>query len=88
MVSVVVEALLLGLLGGLAGAAIAYLAVDGLKTSTLNYSSFSQVSFAFVVTPALVAGGVGYALLLGFLGGLFPAAQAARRPIIAGLREG
>ena len=88
VVSVVVEALLLGLLGGLFGAAIAYLAVDGLQTSTLNYSSFSQVSFAFEVTPALIAGGVGYALLLGLLGGLFPAAQAARRPIIAGLRQG
>ena len=88
VVSVVVEALLLGLLGGLFGAAIAYLAVDGLQTSTLNYSSFSQVSFAFAVTPALILGGIAYAALLGLVGGLFPALRAARLPIIAGLREG
>jgi putative ABC transport system permease protein len=88
VVSVITEALLLALIGGALGAAGAYLAFDGFETSTLNYSSFTQVSFAFAVTPALVAGGLGYALLLGFVGGLFPAIRAARLPIIEGLREG
>ena len=88
VISVIVEALLLALIGGALGAAGAYLAFDGFETSTLNYASFSQVSFAFAVTPALIAGGVGYALLLGFVGGLFPAIRAARLPIIEGLREG
>jgi putative ABC transport system permease protein len=88
VVSVIVEALLLALIGGALGAAGAYLAFDGFEASTLNYSSFSQVSFAFAVTPALIAGGIGYALLLGFVGGLFPAIHAARLPIIEGLREG
>jgi putative ABC transport system permease protein len=86
-VSVVTEALLLGLLGGVLGAAIAYLAFDGFQTSTLNYSSFSQVSFAFAVTPALIASGTAYALLLGLIGGLFPAIKAARQSVIVGLRE-
>ncbi len=87
-VSVIFEALLLGLIGGCLGAVVAYLAFDGLQTSTMNYQSFTQVSFAFSVTPALIITGTGYALLLALIGGLFPAIYAARRPIIAGLRQG
>ena len=87
VVSVLAEGLLLALLGGALGAACAYLAFDGFEASTLNYASFSQVSFAFAVTPLLMAGGLGYALLLGFIGGLFPAIHAARLPIVEGLRE-
>jgi putative ABC transport system permease protein len=87
-VSVIFEALLLGLIGGCIGAAVAYLAFDGLQTSTMNYQSFTQVSFAFSVTPALIITGTAYALLLALIGGFFPAIYAARRPIIAGLRQG
>lgn len=86
-VSVIIEALLLGLIGGGLGAAVAYFAFDGLQTSTMNYQSFTQVSFAFSVTPALIITGTGYALLLALIGGLFPAIHAARRSIIAGLRQ-
>lgn len=86
-VSVIAEALLLGLIGGGLGALVAYLAFDGLQTSTINYQSFTQVSFAFSVTPALIITGTSYALLLALLGGLFPAIHAARRPIVAGLRQ-
>jgi putative ABC transport system permease protein len=86
--SVIIEALLLGLIGGGLGAAIAYFAFNGLQTSTMNYQSFTQVSFAFSVTPALIITGTAYALLLALIGGLFPAIHAARRPIIAGLRQG
>jgi putative ABC transport system permease protein len=87
-VSVVVEALLLGLTGGAAGALVAYLGFDGLQTSTINYQSFTQVSFAFNVTPVLILTGTGYALGLALIGGLFPAIHAARQSIIAGLRQG
>jgi putative ABC transport system permease protein len=87
-VSVIVEALLLGLIGGALGAAVAYFAFNGLRTSTMNYQSFTQVSFAFSVTPALIVTGTVYALLLALIGGLFPAIHAARRPIITGLRQG
>jgi putative ABC transport system permease protein len=88
VVSVIAESLLLALAGGVLGALIAYLAFDGFQTSTLNYASFSQVSFAFSVGPDLMARGITYGLLLGLVGGLFPAIYAARQPIIAGLREG
>jgi putative ABC transport system permease protein len=88
VISVVIESLVLGMIGGVLGAVIAYVAFNGFETSTLNYASFSQVSFAFSVAPALIAGGIGYALLLAFIGGVFPAVHAARAPIIAGLREG
>ena len=86
-VSVMSEALILGLIGGALGAAVAYLGFDGLQTSTINYQSFTQVSFAFRVTPVLILTGTGYALLLALIGGLFPAIHAARRPIIMGLRQ-
>jgi len=86
-VSVIIEALLLGFIGGTLGALVAYSAFDGLQASTINYQSFTQVSFAFSVTPALIITGTGYALLLALIGGLFPAIHAARRPIIAGLRQ-
>ncbi len=86
LVSVLVEALLLALLGGAAGAVIAYLGFDGLQTSTLNFSSFALVSFQFSVTPRLMLTAVLYALLLGVLGGLLPAIHATRQSIIEGLR--
>jgi putative ABC transport system permease protein len=86
LVSVMAESVLLGLIGGAAGAAVAYFGFDGLQTSTLNFSSFSQVSFAFAVSPALVFTAVGYALLLGLVGGLLPAIHAMRQPIVTGLR--
>jgi putative ABC transport system permease protein len=87
IVSVMVESLLLGLIGGTLGALIAWLGFDGLQTSTLNFSSFSQVSFAFSVTPALMITAIVYALLLGLAGGLFPAIHAVRQPIMDGLRR-
>ena len=86
LVSVMAESALLGLIGGIAGAAVAYVCFDGLQTSTLNYASFSQVSFAFAVTPALLVTAIGYALLLGLAGGLLPALHAVRQPVIEGLR--
>jgi putative ABC transport system permease protein len=86
LISVLVEALALALVGGVLGGAIAYLAFNGYEASTLNYQSFSQVTFAFAVTPYLLASGIGYALLLGFVGGLLPAVRAVRQPIVTGLR--
>ena len=87
VVSVLVEAALIGAAGGALGMAIAYFAFNGLQASTLNFTSFSQITFAFTVTPQLAAQGLVYALALGLLGGLFPSIRAARQPIIRGLRE-
>jgi len=86
-ISVLIEALLLGLIGALVGGAFAYLAFNGLQTSTLNFTSFTQVTFAFRVTGALLGGAILYALALAFAGGLLPGIKAARMPVTAGLRE-
>jgi putative ABC transport system permease protein len=85
--SVLAESLLLALLGGAAGGTVAYLAFNGFETATINWQTFSQVGFAFAVTPALIVSGVIYALVMGLLGGLPPAVRAARLPIVSALRE-
>jgi putative ABC transport system permease protein len=87
VVSVLAEGLLIGLLGGIIGMLLSYFAFNGIRASTMNFSSFSQITFAFSVTPALLLQGLIYALLLGFIGGLLPSVRAARLPITTGLRE-
>ena len=87
LVSVVGESMALGAIGGAIGAAVAYLGLNNYQTSTMNFQTFSQVAFAFRVTPGLLASGLGYALAMGLLGGLFPAIRAARLPIPSALRE-
>lgn len=87
VVSILVESLLLALLGGVVGGAVAYVGFNGFQTSTINWQTFSQVAFAFAVTPGLIVVGVVYALVMGLLGGLLPAVRAARLPIVAALRE-
>lgn len=88
MVSVIAEALLLALIGGVIGAGVAYFAFDGYRTATMNWQSFSQVAFAFEVNARLMTLAVAYALVIGLVGGLFPAIRAARMPVAAALREG
>jgi putative ABC transport system permease protein len=85
--SVLLEALVLAIVGGLLGAGLAYAAFHGFRTATMNWQSFSQVTFAFAVTPELLSQGIFYAVVIGFIGGLFPAIRAARLPISAALRE-
>lgn len=85
--AVIFESLALAALGGLVGGGLAYFAFDGFRTSTMNFSSFSQIAFAFNVTPSLLVQGIVYALLIGLIGGLFPAIRAARMPIASALRE-
>ena len=87
VVSILVESLTLALAGGVVGAAAAYFAFNGYKASTINFQSFSQVAFAFAVTPPLLIGGIVIALLMGLIGGLFPAIRAARMPVVTALRE-
>jgi putative ABC transport system permease protein len=86
--SVLVEAVLLGLLGGALGGGVAWFAFNGLQTTTLNFQTFSQLTFAFTVTPGVLATGIAYAVGLGFLGGLLPGLRAARMSVVAGLRAG
>ena len=86
VVSVMIEALALALLGGVLGAAIAWLGFNGYTVSTLNNASFSQIAFDFAVTPELMTNGLIWSLILGTIGGLFPAVRAARLPITTALR--
>jgi putative ABC transport system permease protein len=87
VVSVLAESLALAAIGGLIGGLLAYVAFNGYQTSTMNFSTFSQVAFAFQVTPQLLGMGLFYALAMGLVGGLFPALRAARLPIPSALRE-
>ncbi|MCB1127999.1 MAG: ABC transporter permease, partial [Verrucomicrobiae bacterium] len=88
VLSIVLESALLALTGGLLGGIGAYLAFDGFQAATMNWQSFSQVAFAFDVTPALLLQGVACAAVIGLIGGLFPALRAARLPVVTALREG
>lgn len=87
VVSVLAESLALAAVGGAIGGVAAYLAFHGYQTSTMNFQTFSQVAFAFQVTPQLLTLGLVYALLMGLAGGLLPAIRAARLPIPSALRE-
>ena len=86
VVSVMIEALLLALAGGAIGGTLAYVYCDGASLSTLNFNTFSQVAFAFRVTPGLLARGLGWALIIGLAGGVLPAIRAARLPVTVALR--
>jgi putative ABC transport system permease protein len=87
VISVLVESLILALVGGAIGAAVAYVAFNGYQAATMNWQNMSSVAFAFRVTPSLLVLGVGWALVLGLLGGVFPAIRAMRLPIVTALRE-
>ena len=84
VVSVMLETMLLALLGGMLGAGIAWLLFNHYTVSTLG-ANFSQVVFAFKVSPALLWSGLKWALAIGLLGGLFPALRAARLPVTDGV---
>lgn len=87
VISVVSESLLLAFAGGLIGAGLAWLAFDGFRAATLNWSSFSAITFSFDVNASLLAQGIIFALVIGLIGGLFPAIRAARQPVAQALRE-
>lgn len=87
VLSVMIESLVLAILGGSIGATIAYVAFDGFQTSTINFQTFSQVAFAFAVTPQLLVASILWVAIIGLIGGLFPAIRAARLPIATALRE-
>jgi len=84
--SFLVEALLIALVGGLLGC-IAVLPLNGLTTSTMNFQTFSNLAFAFKITPGLLAKGVFFALVMGIIGGLLPAIRAAAQPVASALRS-
>ena len=86
LVSVMIEAIVLSLIGGLIGAAIVYVLFNNVALSTLG-QNFTQVVFSFKVTPALVGKGLFIAVVIGLIGGLLPSIRAARLPVTTALRE-
>jgi putative ABC transport system permease protein len=86
IVSFVIEALLISLVGGLLGCLVV-LPLNGFTTGTINWQTFSHLAFAFKVTPDLLLAGVVFALLMGLIGGVPPAVRAARLPVAVALRE-
>ena len=87
VVSVLAEAVLLSLVGGLIGGGLAWLAFDGYQTATMNWQSFSQVAFAFAVTPALLARGHVLRRRHGAARRPLPGVRAARMPVVTALRR-
>jgi putative ABC transport system permease protein len=84
--SVLVESMLLGLLGGMTGGLITYLTLNGYTVSTAG-GTFTQVNFDFMVTAELLVSGIFIAVVLGLIGGTIPAMSAVRRPIVIDLRK-
>ena len=87
VIALMIESLVLALVGGIVGSALAYLAFNNYHAATMNWQSFSQVAFSFAVTPQLLVQGILWATVIGLAGGLLPAIRAARQPIAAALRE-
>ena len=82
----IVESLFLSGVGALAGCAMALL-LDGLKTGTTNWATFSETAFEFRVTPAILLSASALALSMGFIGGMAPAVRAARMKVVDALRR-
>ena len=80
-----VEALLLGLLGGVIGLAAAS-AMQAITVSTMNFQTFAELAFSFTLTPGIVVASLLFALGMGFVGGFLPAVRAARLKIVDALR--
>jgi putative ABC transport system permease protein len=85
LASFLAESAVIALLGGVAGGLLA-LPINGIVTSTTNWNSFSEVAFAFRVTPGLLVGGLIFSVVMGLVGGFFPAWRAARLQVVQALR--
>ena len=85
LASFLVESAVIAFIGGILGCLMA-LPINGVVTSTTNWASFSEIAFAFRVTPGLLLAGLVFAVVMGVVGGFFPARRASRLPVIEALR--
>jgi len=85
LASFLAESAVIAFIGGVLGCLLA-LPINGVVTSTTNWSSFSEIAFAFRVTPQLLLAGLVFAVVMGVVGGFFPARRASRMPVIQALR--
>jgi putative ABC transport system permease protein len=86
LLSFLIESLLLALIGGVFGCLIA-LPLNGVTTGIGSFATFSEIAFDFRVSPSTMGAGIIFALVVGVIGGLFPAGSAARKEILTALRE-
>jgi putative ABC transport system permease protein len=85
LASFLTESALIAAAGGLVGCLIA-LPINGIVTSTTNWASFSEIAFSFRITPALLLTGLIFAVVMGMLGGFFPARRASKVPVVQAIR--
>jgi putative ABC transport system permease protein len=85
LASFLAESAVIAFFGGVIGCLLA-LPINGVVTSTTNWSSFSEIAFAFQVTPQLLLAGLTFAVVMGVIGGYFPARRASKLPVIQALR--
>jgi ABC-type antimicrobial peptide transport system permease subunit len=85
LLSFLAECLLIATVGAVLGALLA-LPVNGIVTSTTNWTSFSEIAFSFRVTPLLVLLGIAFGIVMGVVGGFFPAWRASRLRVVQALR--
>jgi len=81
----IVEALFLGLIGGCLGLFLASF-LQLFTISTMNFQTFSELAFSFTLTRGIVWKGLGFSLVMGFVGGVLPAIRASRMNIVESLR--
>jgi putative ABC transport system permease protein len=86
LASFLIESVILAVIGGAIGCVLA-LPMNGFSTGTGQTQSFSEIAFAFRITPAIILTGMAFAVVMGILGGLLPAVRGARLPITSALRE-
>jgi putative ABC transport system permease protein len=86
LLSFLIESLLLALIGGVFGCLLA-LPINGVTTGVGSFATFSEIAFDFRVSPSTMLAGIIFALVVGAIGGLFPAGSAARKEILTALRE-
>jgi putative ABC transport system permease protein len=86
VVSFLLESLFISFIGGLIGC-LAVIPINGYSTSTINWQTFTNLAFAFDITPLLLLQGMLFALGMGLVGGLPPSIRAARMPVVTALRE-
>jgi putative ABC transport system permease protein len=86
LTSFFIESLLLSLIGGVLGCLLV-LPLGSVTTSVGSFTTFSDIAFNFRVTPQIMLRGIIFSLIMGALGGLFPARMAAKKEILVALRE-
>jgi ABC-type lipoprotein release transport system permease subunit len=85
LASFLAESAVIAMIGGIIGCLLA-LPMNGIVTSTTNWASFSEIAFSFRVTPGLLLAGLIFAVVMGTLGGFFPARRASKVPVVQAIR--